>query len=117
MQGVAAGLMLCISVFDLFPEAQEEIGFAQANLWFFAGVLFFAVIVAYIPEPPSGMVVTDEDPKSEKDKRSAAKQAPTAEASVLPPTPGRYPLRSRSLANDQSRAQEATPLRQRKGRT
>lgn len=43
--------MLSISLIDLLPEAVEEIGFIPANLCFYAGVLFFAVIVAFIPEP------------------------------------------------------------------
>lgn len=51
LQGLAAGLMLSISLIDLLPEAVEEIGFIPANLCFYAGVLFFALIVAVIPEP------------------------------------------------------------------
>jgi hypothetical protein len=43
--------MLSISVMDLLPEAAEEIGFLAANACFYAGVLFFAAIVALIPEP------------------------------------------------------------------
>jgi hypothetical protein len=43
--------MLSISVMDLLPEAAEEIGFVAANACFYAGVLFFAAIVALIPEP------------------------------------------------------------------
>lgn len=51
LQGLAAGLMLSISLIDLLPEAAEEIGFIPAQLCFYAGVLFFATIVAFIPEP------------------------------------------------------------------
>lgn len=120
LQGIAAGLMLCISVFDLFPEAQEEIGFAQANLWFFAGVLFFAVIVKYIPEPPSEMVVVDEGPEPEQEaKHSAAAANKEQTAEAVPPTPSRYSLRSRSHAAEQSAAEgtrATSPVRQRKGR-
>jgi len=43
--------MLSISLIDLLPEAAEEIGFIPAQLCFYAGVLFFAIIVAFIPEP------------------------------------------------------------------
>jgi hypothetical protein len=43
--------MLSISVMDLLPEAAEEIGFVAANACFYVGVLFFAAIVALIPEP------------------------------------------------------------------
>ncbi|GAQ82623.1 Zinc transporter and related ZIP domain-containing proteins [Klebsormidium nitens] len=51
MQGLAAGLMLCLSFFDLLPGAIHKIGFKLANLWFFAGVLFFWAVVQFIPEP------------------------------------------------------------------
>lgn len=47
--------MLSISLIDLLPEAAEEIGFIPANLCFYAGVLFFAAIVALIPEPDAGV--------------------------------------------------------------
>lgn len=60
-QGLAAGLMLCISMLDLMPQAVEEVGFASANMWFFAGVAFFAVIVQFIPEPSSEGLVLDDD--------------------------------------------------------
>lgn len=59
-QGLAAGLMMCISVMDLMPAAVEELGFATASLWFYAGVIFFAVVVALIPEPSSDNLVLDE---------------------------------------------------------
>lgn len=61
LQGLAAGLMLCISMLDLMPQAVEEVGFASANMWFFAGVAFFAVIVQFIPEPSSEGLVLDDD--------------------------------------------------------
>ncbi|XP_020588164.1 zinc transporter ZTP29-like [Phalaenopsis equestris] len=51
LQGFAAGLMLSISFFDLAHNALNSIGFLRANLWFFAGVVFFAFIVSFIPEP------------------------------------------------------------------
>ncbi|KAI0496473.1 hypothetical protein KFK09_022790 [Dendrobium nobile] len=51
LQGFAAGLMLSISFFDLAHNALNSIGFLRGNLWFFAGVLFFAFIVNFIPEP------------------------------------------------------------------
>ena len=51
MQGLAAGLMLSISLTDLLPEAAEEIGFMQANIFFYLGVAFFALVVHLIPEP------------------------------------------------------------------
>jgi ZIP family zinc transporter len=61
LQGLAAGLMLSISCFDLFPEAVSGVGFAKASLWFYVGVGFFAAIVAFIPEPDSSNLVIEED--------------------------------------------------------
>ncbi|XP_022754266.1 zinc transporter ZTP29 isoform X1 [Durio zibethinus] len=51
LQGFAAGLMLSISFLDLAHNAMNSIGFLKGNLWFFAGVVFFAVIANFIPEP------------------------------------------------------------------
>ena len=58
-QGLAAGLMLCISVNDLLPAAVEEVGFVQANACFYAGVLFFAAVVYLIPEPSPASIKVD----------------------------------------------------------
>jgi hypothetical protein len=58
-QGLAAGLMLCISMMDLLPAAVEEIGFAKANVCFYIGVLFFAAIVYLIPEPSPASIKVD----------------------------------------------------------
>ncbi|CAH9072270.1 unnamed protein product, partial [Cuscuta europaea] len=43
--------MLSISFFDLAHNALNSIGFLRGNLWFFAGVAFFALISSFIPEP------------------------------------------------------------------
>jgi len=51
LQGFAAGLMLSISFLDLAHNALNSIGFLKANLWFFAAVLFFGLVVKFIPEP------------------------------------------------------------------
>ncbi|PKI37852.1 hypothetical protein CRG98_041756, partial [Punica granatum] len=51
LQGFAAGLMLSISFLDLAHNAMNSIGFLKGNLWFFAGVIFFALVVNFIPEP------------------------------------------------------------------
>ncbi|KAL5981953.1 Zinc transporter ztp29 [Asimina triloba] len=88
LQGFAAGLMLCISFFDLAHNALNSVGFLRGNLWFwerdviigsiklkvqmikpwasltacecpfysngpgfYAGVIFFAVVANFIPEP------------------------------------------------------------------
>ncbi|XP_057515570.1 zinc transporter ZTP29 [Amaranthus tricolor] len=51
LQGFAAGLMLSISFLDLAHNAINSIGFLKGNIWFFAGVIFFAIISNFIPEP------------------------------------------------------------------
>lgn len=51
LQGFAAGLMLSISFLDLAHNAINSIGFLKGNLWFFAGVIFFAGVTNFIPEP------------------------------------------------------------------
>nr|GMD61785.1 zinc transporter ZTP29 [Ipomoea batatas]GMD69668.1 zinc transporter ZTP29 [Ipomoea batatas] len=51
LQGFAAGLMLSISFLDLAHNALNSIGFLRGNLWFFAGVIFFALVSSFIPEP------------------------------------------------------------------
>ncbi|KAM1039502.1 hypothetical protein ACFX13_029549 [Malus domestica] len=51
LQGFAAGLMLSISFLDLAHNAINSIGFLKGNLWFFGGVIFFAFIANFIPEP------------------------------------------------------------------
>ena len=43
--------MLCISFVDLLPASMEAVGFWRANVWFYTGVGFFAIIVYFIPEP------------------------------------------------------------------
>lgn len=61
LQGFAAGLMLSISFLDLAHNAINSIGFLKGNIWFFAGVIFFAIIVNFIPEPtlaPSSNVIS-----------------------------------------------------------
>ncbi|KAG8370920.1 hypothetical protein BUALT_Bualt13G0033500 [Buddleja alternifolia] len=63
LQGFAAGLMLSISFFDLAHNAINSIGFLKGNLWFFGGVIFFAIISSFIPEPKLAPI---SDVKSEK---------------------------------------------------
>ncbi|GKV22237.1 hypothetical protein SLEP1_g32120 [Rubroshorea leprosula] len=43
--------MLSISFLDLAHNAMNSIGFLKGNLWFFAGVIFFAIVANFIPEP------------------------------------------------------------------
>ncbi|KAK7262535.1 hypothetical protein RJT34_30109 [Clitoria ternatea] len=50
LQAFAAGLMLSLSFFDLAHNALNTLGFLKGNLWFFAGVIFFAVVAQFIPE-------------------------------------------------------------------
>ncbi|KAK4482412.1 hypothetical protein RD792_009567 [Penstemon davidsonii] len=63
LQGFAAGLMLSISFFDLAHNAINSIGFLKGNLWFFAGVIFFAAVANFIPEPA---IAPTSDVKSKK---------------------------------------------------
>lgn len=51
LQGFAAGLMLSISFLDLAHKAINSIGFLKGNLWFFGGVVLFAFVATFIPEP------------------------------------------------------------------
>ncbi|KAI5067983.1 hypothetical protein GOP47_0016328 [Adiantum capillus-veneris] len=67
LQGFAGGLMLCISFMDLAHNAINAIGFSKANLWFFGGVLTFAIIVTFIPEPNVGPIVTSKKAMEKKD--------------------------------------------------
>jgi zinc transporter ZupT len=62
-QGLAAGLMLSISIMELLPDAISEIGFVPAQMWFYAGVAFFAVVVAYIPEPDASYLAAAVAPR------------------------------------------------------
>mmetsp|Transcript_26656 Transcript_26656/g.58021 ORF Transcript_26656/g.58021 Transcript_26656/m.58021 type:complete len:301 (+) Transcript_26656:63-965(+) len=69
VQGLAAGLMLSISFLDLMPHAVTAIGFPVANVCFFAGAMFFALVVRLVPEPsPHAMLGYSniEDAKSPK---------------------------------------------------
>ncbi|KAG2487893.1 hypothetical protein HYH03_013475 [Edaphochlamys debaryana] len=99
LQGLAAGLMLCISMLDLMPSAVEEVGFAAANAWFFAGVAFFAAVVHFIPEPSSEGLVLDDDtptapavaklkengsPKKTPAKKGGAQKADGSDAASTP---------------------------------
>ena len=74
-QGLAAGLMLSISVFDLFQESAEAVGTGWANVWFFAGVAFFAAVVWLIPEPDASQLVIDDDDGAEIVKPQKSRKA------------------------------------------
>ncbi|KAN0042170.1 hypothetical protein ACTFIV_004729 [Dictyostelium citrinum] len=45
----SSGVMIYISFMDLLPESISEIGFYNANIWFFVGIIFFAVILRFVP--------------------------------------------------------------------
>jgi len=88
-QGLAAGLMLSISVFDLFQESAAAVGTGWANIWFFAGVAFFAAVVWLIPEPDASHLVIDDDDDDDevalgrastpqKSRKAAVKAAPAS---------------------------------------
>jgi ZIP family zinc transporter len=51
MLSLSAGVMLYISFMDLLTESVIRIGFIMANIWFFAGMLLFALIITFFPEP------------------------------------------------------------------
>jgi len=50
MLSFSSGVMIYISFMDLLPESIAQIGFINANVWFFAGIAFFAVILNFLPE-------------------------------------------------------------------
>lgn len=68
LQGLAAGLMLSISVFDLYQESEEAVGRFWATTCFYAGVVFFAVIVVFIPDPDSASIIIPDEEEEEKEK-------------------------------------------------
>merc|ERR1711916_33277 len=43
--------MIYISFMDLMPEAIMHVGFTAANVWFFGGMVFFAAVINFVPEP------------------------------------------------------------------
>lgn len=77
LQGLAGGLMLSISFIDLLPSAIENIGFLKANIWFYGGVLFFGLIVFFIPEPSAAdaMIKAGESAIPEGASKDAVKSA------------------------------------------
>lgn len=71
LQGFAAGLMLSISFLDLAHNALNSLGFLKGNLWFFAGVILFALVVNLIPDP--SLVPTTGQRKKQQDEDGAGK--------------------------------------------
>eukprot|EP00882_Tetradesmus_deserticola_P013781 GHRQ01014635.1.p1 GENE.GHRQ01014635.1~~GHRQ01014635.1.p1 ORF type:complete len:200 (+),score=47.09 GHRQ01014635.1:222-821(+) len=107
LQGLAAGLMLSISVMDLLPEAVEEIGFVAANISFYVGVLFFAAIVALIPEPDALFFAGS--PRN--DKTTAAAVVSSSKAAGNPPS-----KRTKAAAAVRS-SSSASPAKDEEGRS
>eukprot|EP00698_Gefionella_okellyi_P018950 TRINITY_DN574_c0_g1_i1.p1 TRINITY_DN574_c0_g1~~TRINITY_DN574_c0_g1_i1.p1 ORF type:complete len:360 (+),score=54.22 TRINITY_DN574_c0_g1_i1:76-1155(+) len=68
LQACAAGVMFAISFFDLLPEAMESIGTENTIIWFCGGVLFFASIAHFVPDPE----------KQQKPKRESKSATPAA---------------------------------------
>ncbi|KAI3846628.1 hypothetical protein MKX03_029496 [Papaver bracteatum] len=56
-------LCFSISFLDLAHNAINSIGFLKGNVWFFGGVIFFAIVSSFIPEPTLAPAV---DSKSKK---------------------------------------------------
>eukprot|EP00268_Persea_americana_P024304 TRINITY_DN23746_c2_g1_i3.p1 TRINITY_DN23746_c2_g1~~TRINITY_DN23746_c2_g1_i3.p1 ORF type:complete len:216 (+),score=38.35 TRINITY_DN23746_c2_g1_i3:280-927(+) len=63
--------MLSISFFDLAHNALNSIGFLKANIWFYAGVILFALVANFIPEPK--LVPSTEVQRKEKDDDGTGK--------------------------------------------
>jgi hypothetical protein len=94
-QGLAAGLMMSISFFDLFPESVEAVGEVAATIWFFIGAAFFAVIVTFIPEPDSSSMVLDvADDDEGPDMGANLKHSSTGTSSDAEPHPSTAVRRS-----------------------
>jgi len=67
----SSGVMLFISFVDLMPEAINQVGFGRANLAFFAGMAFFAIVVKFVPEPGPD---ASADAKKDDDMPSATRK-------------------------------------------
>jgi ZIP family zinc transporter len=51
MLSFSSGVMIYISFMDLLYESIIRLGFYTANLWFFVGMVFFALVLKLFPEP------------------------------------------------------------------
>ena len=60
-KGISAGLMMCISVMDLLPDAVESLGFQAAHVAFYLGALFFALVTVIIPDPDLDEMIPKDD--------------------------------------------------------
>lgn len=58
LQGLAAGLMISLSFFDLIPESVESLGLGETQLWFFIGTLIFVAVSTLVPEASVESLVT-----------------------------------------------------------
>eukprot|EP01138_Halocafeteria_seosinensis_P010835 gb/GECG01011066.1/.p1 GENE.gb/GECG01011066.1/~~gb/GECG01011066.1/.p1 ORF type:complete len:479 (+),score=43.58 gb/GECG01011066.1/:1-1437(+) len=60
MLSFASGIMMYISFGDLLKHSEADIGPLQANLAMFGGMLFFWVVVTFVPEPELEELATQE---------------------------------------------------------
>jgi len=78
MLSISSGVMIYISFMDLLTESVIRIGFVAANLCFFAGMLFFAFIITFFPEPEfiekEGKDSDDEDDNKNGKKKKKPKK-------------------------------------------
>ncbi len=49
MLGLSAGVMIYLSFIELLPEAIKEVGFLNANLYFFLGIIVIGIIDFILP--------------------------------------------------------------------
>jgi len=63
MLSFSSGVMMYISFMDLLYESIIRLGFFTANIWFFVGMLFFALVIQLFPEPE----LVDKKAKSKSD--------------------------------------------------
>lgn len=68
------------------PEAVEVIGVPQAGLWFYVGVLFFAAVVHFIPEPSPSFLTVEGDPSPAAELAKPSDVATPDSPSIPPPS-------------------------------
>lgn len=67
MLSFAAGVMMYISYGDLLRHAEEDLGkdgFYLSNMWFFAGMGFFWLVIHCIPSPSVESIFESSSPSS-----------------------------------------------------
>jgi len=66
--GIAAGVMIYVSIFDLIPEALENTSFLSFIFWSSAGFVFFHILVDYILPSDIGFETAESSRAAEGDK-------------------------------------------------